>query len=129
MPVAADLRPPAHLPLLVMLTAACLLVQRNALDAVGGFTTGYEYGLEDVDLCLKLRAAGGRLIYDGRAALWHHESATRAVDRKGYRARLASNREILVDHWGPRLFREALLDALEGRRGFSSDPFHVAIAT
>ena len=96
------------------LTAACLLMKRDAFEAVGGFSTEYDYGLEDVDLCLKLRAAGGRLIYDGRAALWHHESATRAVDVDLRRARVEHNREAYVDAWGPRVFREALLEALIG---------------
>ncbi len=109
------------------LTAACLLVRLDAFHQVGGFSSAYDYGAEDVDLCLKLRAAGGRLVYDGRAALWHHESATRASDRAGYTARVASNRKTFVDTWGPRLFRDALLDALRGGDRFSSDPFHVAI--
>lgn len=109
------------------LTAACLLVRRQAFDEVGGFTGDYDYGVEDVDLCLKLRAAGGRLVYDGRATLWHHESATRAAQRRQYRARVARNREVYVGRWGPRIFRDALLDALAGGGRFSSDAFHVAI--
>jgi GT2 family glycosyltransferase/spore maturation protein CgeB len=109
------------------LTAACLLVRRELFEAVGGFTPAYDYGMEDVDLCLKLRAAGGRLVYDGRAALWHHESATRSADHARYVARVARNREEYIDRWGPRIFRDALLDALAGGRRFSSEPFHVAI--
>src|SRR5262249_20774650 len=42
-------------------TAACLLVRRAAFEAVGGFATGYDYGLEDVDFALRLRAAGGHV--------------------------------------------------------------------
>lgn len=109
------------------LTAACLLVSRRWFDAVGGFTSDYNYGLEDIDLCLKLRAAGGHLIYDGRAALWHHESATRAADNEAYKARVTGNREVYVDTWGPRIFRDAFLDGLGGGGRFSSDPMHVAI--
>ena len=109
------------------LTAACLLVSRAAFDAVGGFTPGYDYGLEDIDLCLKLRAAGGRLVYDGRAALWHHESATRAADADRYRQRVADNRELYIDTWGPRIYRETILDAIGSRGRFSDEPFHVAI--
>ena len=110
------------------LTAACLLVELDAFRAVGGFSSEYDYGTEDVDLCLKLRAAGGRLVYDGRAALWHHELATRTVDRAAYKARVAGNRNNFIDIWGPRIFRDALLDAL--RRWTKSSramPFHVAI--
>ena len=110
------------------LTAACLLVRRTAFDEVGGFTPAYDYGFEDVDLCLKLTAAGGRLVYDGRAALWHHESATRAADRPAYLARVARNRDVFVDHWGPRIFRESILDAALGTQRMSEAPFHVAIA-
>ena len=109
------------------LTAACLLVRRGAFEAVGGFAADYDYGLEDVDLCLRLRDAGGRLFYDGRAALWHHESATRAADPELRRSRVARNREAYLDAWGPRIFRDAMLDALDGGDRFSDAPFHVAI--
>ena len=44
--------------------------------------------------------AGGRLIYDGRAALWHHESATRAADRPQFNARVAANRETYIGTLG-----------------------------
>ncbi len=110
-------------------TAACLLVRRTAFEAVGGFGEGYEYGLEDVDLNLRLRAAGGTVWYDGRAALWHHESATRRNDDMAIRKeRAARNRTLLIDRWGPRLTREALLDAIDGRLAWSSAPLHVGIA-
>jgi len=109
------------------LTAACLLIRRDAFEAAGGFSSDFDYGMEDIDLCLRLRSAGGRLIYDGRAVLWHHESATRAADRAKYHARVARNRSTFVDRWGPRLFRDALLDALNGGERFSSEPFHVGI--
>ena len=109
------------------LTAACLLVRRDAFEAVGGFSSAYDYGIEDVDLCLKLRDAGGRLIYDGRAALWHHESATRAADRPQFTARVARNRDTYIGTWGPRIFRDALADALDRGSRYSTEPFHVAI--
>ena len=35
-------------------TAACLLIDRETFDAAGGFTAGYRYGSEDVDLGLKV---------------------------------------------------------------------------
>lgn len=109
------------------LTAACLLVSKEVFDAVGGFASNYDYGLEDVDLCLNLRATHGRLVYDGRAALWHHESATRTVDPELRRSRVARNREAYLDDWGPRIFRGALLDALDGGDRYSSAPFGVAV--
>src|SRR4029079_18544166 len=100
-----------------------------ASRGVGCFSRDYDYGLEDVDLCLNLRAAGGRLVYDGRAALWHHESAPVSADPVLRRSRVARNREACLDDWGPRIFRDALLDALEGGGRFSDVPFHVAIVS
>ncbi len=120
------------------LTAACLLVRRSAFDAVDGFDPGYDYGLEDVDLCLRLGDAGGGLRYDGRAALWHHESTSRVRDERAIRlARSEANRERFVSTWGPRLFRTVQRDALRaaGRGDVASGgvgirwraaPWHIA---
>ncbi|HEX6220181.1 MAG TPA: glycosyltransferase family 2 protein, partial [Acidimicrobiia bacterium] len=60
------------------LTGACLLVRREDFEKVGRFTTGYVYGLEDVDLCLKLREAGVEMRLCGAAALFHKESTTQS---------------------------------------------------
>ncbi len=40
---------------------SCLLVRRTAYDAVGGFDPRFFVYFEDVDLCRRLEAAGGRL--------------------------------------------------------------------
>lgn len=109
-------------------TAACLLVRRAAYEAVGGFTEGYDYGTEDVDLCLKLRAAGGRIVYEPEATYWHHESATQYREESETRLlRQQSNRRLFVDRWGPRIFREVLLDRLNGTRLWSEEPIHVGV--
>ena len=110
------------------LTAACLLVRRTAFEAVGGFSDGYDYGHEDVDLCLMLRERGGRLVYDGRAALWHHESATRVTvdDKDVRRRRTAANRDLFVGRWGPRLYRTVMLDAVAGGP-WNAKALHVGI--
>jgi GT2 family glycosyltransferase len=41
---------------------ACQLVRRHAFDMVGGFDESYFYGPEDVDLCLRLRRQGLRVL-------------------------------------------------------------------
>jgi GT2 family glycosyltransferase len=110
------------------LTAACLLLRRETYQTTGGFSDGYDYGWEDVDLCLRLAARGGRLVYDGRAVLFHHESATRVrVEREAARARLAGNRSRFLGTWGPRLYREVLLDALDGAGRWTARPLRVAL--
>ena len=62
-------------------TAACLMMRRAAFEQVGGFDEAFAVGFNDTDLCLRLRAAGLRVLYDGHTVLRHHESATRAGDR------------------------------------------------
>jgi GT2 family glycosyltransferase len=41
-----------------MISGACMLVRREALRAIGGWDEGYFLHFEDMDLCLRLRAAG-----------------------------------------------------------------------
>jgi GT2 family glycosyltransferase len=110
-------------------TAACLLVRRADFRAVGGLDEGYIYGQEDVDFCLRLRAAGLRTRYDGRAVLWHHESATQHAEAvEDRRVRQVANRERFTGIWGPRLFRSVLVDRLTGSGEWSAAPLAVAVA-
>jgi GT2 family glycosyltransferase len=91
--------------------AACLLVERGALERVGGFSHGYVYGAEDVDLSLKLRDAGLPVLLSGRSVAIHHPVSTRrAAPFEEERTRKLANRRLLWERWGPRLRREFELD-------------------
>ncbi len=57
-------------------TAACMLVRKETFEDVGGFDEGYVNGFEDVDLCLKIRQMGKRIIYQPKSCLYHLESQT-----------------------------------------------------
>lgn len=62
-------------------TAACLVVAKDKYDAVGGLDAdGLAIAYNDIDLCLKLRAAGWRNIYAPQAVLIHHEGKSRGLD-------------------------------------------------
>jgi O-antigen biosynthesis protein len=109
-------------------TAACLLMRRETFERVGGFTEGYVYGTEDVDICLKVREAGESVVYDGRAILWHHEFGTQNEAGREWKAKnRRHNRRFFIDQWGPRLFREVFLDRLTGAGTWSERPLHVGI--
>lgn len=58
-------------------TAACMLVRRDAFESVGGFDEQFAVGFGDVDLCLRMRSKGYRVVMCPRAVLTHHESLTR----------------------------------------------------
>ena len=58
-------------------TAACLLMRRNAFEEVNGFDEALAVGFGDVDLCLRTLERGWRILYCPQATLLHHESYTR----------------------------------------------------
>lgn len=57
------------------LSAASLLVRREAIERVGMFDTGYFLYWEDTDLGFRLRANGFRLAVAPASRIWHKESA------------------------------------------------------
>jgi GT2 family glycosyltransferase len=60
-------------------TAACLMMRRDAFDAVGGFDERLPVNSNDVDLCLRLREHGYLVVYTPHAVLYHYESQTRGM--------------------------------------------------
>ncbi|HEY2802138.1 MAG TPA: glycosyltransferase family 2 protein [Chthoniobacterales bacterium] len=61
-------------------TAACLLTRRDVFEKIGGFDEEQlPVIFNDVDLCLKMRAAGYLVVYTPFAKLYHEESATRRL--------------------------------------------------
>lgn len=61
-------------------SGACMLGRREMLERIGGFDEGFFLYGEDMDLCARLRAAGGRVRYEPGATVRHIEgqSAPRA---------------------------------------------------
>lgn len=53
------------------LSAACLLVRRSALEEAGFFDEKFFLYFEDIDLCLKMRERGWKLIFFPRAKVFH----------------------------------------------------------
>lgn len=58
-------------------TAACLLMRKQAFDAIQGYDVQLAVGFGDVDLCLRALEQGWRIVYCPQATLIHHESITR----------------------------------------------------
>ena len=57
-------------------TAACLMTRRAVFDELGGLDEEFPVDFNDVDFCLRLRAAGYRVVFTPYAELIHHESAS-----------------------------------------------------
>jgi GT2 family glycosyltransferase len=60
-------------------TAACMMVERSKFEAVGGFDESFVVAGNDVDLCLRLTAAGHRSLCVPHTVLVHDESRSRGV--------------------------------------------------
>lgn len=57
-------------------TAACLLLRRQVFEEAGGFHEGYRNGMEDIDLCVRLRRLGYRILVSHRSRIFHHVSSS-----------------------------------------------------
>lgn len=81
-------------------TAACAMVRREVFDQVGGFDEVLSIAFNDVDLCLKILAAGYRNVYVPHAVLYHHESKSRGYeDTPEKHARFRAEMEIMQARW------------------------------
>lgn len=53
------------------ISGACFCMRRADFDAVGGFDEGYFLHVEDVDLCWRVREAGGKVLFHPKAEVVH----------------------------------------------------------
>jgi GT2 family glycosyltransferase len=74
-------------------SASCLLARCAALAAVGGFDEGFFLYEEDVDLCVRLRRAGWRVVFTPAAEVIHRLGHSMASEP--FRARLEYRRSHL----------------------------------
>ena len=97
-------------------TAACMVTSREVFSSLGGFDEiSFPVNFNDVDYCLKLRAAGRRVVFTPHARLIHRESASRGQDSTVDRQRRLG-REIrrLRMKWGEALIADPFYSPLLG---------------
>ena len=58
-------------------TAACMLVRRSAFEEVSGFDEVFPDDYNDIDLCLRLRQAGYKIVYNPQVQARHWETRSR----------------------------------------------------
>ena len=85
-------------------TAACMLMRRDAFKAVKGFNEDLSVAFNDVDLCIRLRRAGWRIVWTPQVELIHHESATLGRhDLPERQALFKREMKLMRDWWGDQL--------------------------
>lgn len=89
-------------------TAACMVVRREVFDRVGGYDAeALPVAFNDVDLCLRIHAAGYRNLWTPHAELYHHESASRGVEDSPDKVeRFGREVKIMRDRWARTLDRD-----------------------
>jgi len=91
-------------------TGACLATRRELFERLGGFDeVQLKVAFNDVDYCLRLEAAGYRVIYNPFAVLYHFESKSRGYDlSEPGAARHRAESAVLRSRWSARLDADPL---------------------
>ena len=79
----------------------------DMIDVVGLLDEGFFMYFEDVDFCLRVRAAGYRNLYTPHVQLYHFESKSRGYENTPVKAlRFKRDREWLRRRWLPELLQD-----------------------
>ncbi len=85
-------------------TAACLMIRKDVYNKVGGLDEGYAVAFNDIDFCMKIRAAGYLIVFTPFAEFYHYESKSRGdEDTPEKRARFNSEVFRFQERWGKEL--------------------------
>jgi GT2 family glycosyltransferase/tetratricopeptide (TPR) repeat protein len=78
-----------------MVTGACLMIHRELHLKLAGFDEAYRNGVEDIDLCVRARAAGWKVVYEPKATVYHLEGQS-----AGRFDHVKENLEVFFARWG-----------------------------
>jgi GT2 family glycosyltransferase len=85
-------------------TAACVLVRREAFSSIGGFDEKFAVAFNDVDFCLRLQEDGWRIVWTPSAQLYHKESSSLGRhDTAEDQSRWESEWDLINRRWGTKL--------------------------
>lgn len=76
---------------------SALLVRRDAFSRVNGFDERFFLYFEDIDFCLRIGSAGGRVVYEPGLTLIHHRGASA---RQAEGAARRAYRQSQLYYWG-----------------------------
>ncbi len=106
-------------------TGACIVIRRDVYREVGGMDEEHVgVAFNDIDFCLRLRAAGYRIVWTPHAELIHHESASRGSDETPERVgRFRRELEWMRERWEPELRNDP---AYNPNLAVDCEPFELA---
>lgn len=85
-------------------TGACLLMRKAVWEEVGGLDERFKVAFNDVDLCMRIRAAGYLIVFTPYAELYHYESKSRGVEDTPEKIRRFEGEiKCFTERWGKEL--------------------------
>ena len=105
-------------------TAAAAAMRRDVFDAVGRFDEAFPVNFNDVDLCLRVRRHGYRIVWTPDAEWYHFESATREAGHT------KEELDLLTSRWSFELFHDPYFNAclLPGRNDWLPRPLMAGVS-
>lgn len=84
------------------INGAFMMGRREVLKKIGGFDESFFMYGDDLDLCIRVRKAGYRIVYDGRHSIVHLKglSVGKEFDRMS-EAIFNANRDVYLKHFNP----------------------------
>ena len=100
-------------------TGALMLCRRSAFEAAGGFDErDLAVAYNDIDLCLKFRRAGLKVIYAADVVAEHHESVSRGDDMGNeHFGRFVMEERTMLDRWRAELTADPFYNPNFSRSG------------
>jgi GT2 family glycosyltransferase/SAM-dependent methyltransferase/glycosyltransferase involved in cell wall biosynthesis len=85
------------------IAGSCMLIKKEFFERLGGFDESYRNSCEDVDLCMKVRAAGRKVFFCPQSRIYHYESRTVAGHDKN-----GDNYRRFLERWRDKMRRDDL---------------------
>jgi GT2 family glycosyltransferase/phospholipid N-methyltransferase len=101
-------------------TGACMLMRKDIFMSAGGFDEGYLHGSEDIDLCLKVRKQGLKVMYCPDSVITHYEQVSLKAKGLQFKKKTTRrNRKLFIRKWGTTLDEFRLPNDFSGLK-----PYH-----
>jgi GT2 family glycosyltransferase len=85
------------------INGAFMMGRREVFENVGLFDESFFMYGDDLDLCIRVRKAGYRIVYDGRFQITHIKGVSVAKEyERMSRAIFDANRDVYLKHFNPR---------------------------
>ncbi|MCC8391801.1 glycosyltransferase [Paraburkholderia sp. MMS20-SJTR3] len=100
-----------------MVTGAVFATRRSVLEEINGFDEVFTLEFNDVDMCLRLKMLGYRIVYTPHAELVHHEKASR-----GETAPPGTDLNRFLKRWRTYLYNDPMFNPNLDRQSLSLRP-------